>query len=368
MRGFFLLAGLTASCRGDLAPTADALELYGQGRGLLEAGQPLEAARAFEEAARLDPGSGTLLSWQAWALAQAGDLQGALDLLEHGLAPSMITPQVRYNRAAWMAGLGRHEQALAELERALKEDPQLRDSARRDSDFQPLVARGLLQPLLGSAPLRATLAGEEGSILLGERYDLQLELSMDPGVALSLVPPSPLPEGFALRKVIDDRSCEDDQCSRRLSYGLGAMRAGQGELGPWIVRAGARQAELPAVPWRVVAPPGLPVPEPWGQPEADAAYWTPWDTLGQLHAPDARTVAGRLLVLGEPGDRMELQASAGALGAAVLEPPLELELRQSDQVQLQVRAWAWKPGAEGVQVRVWRAGSLVLDHWAAVEP
>jgi hypothetical protein len=356
-----LLLLLLLGCPGERRPEARALALYERGQGQLEAGDYQAAAESFRLATERDPLRPVLRSWQAWALAQGGDPAAAIALLEGPGAPA-LGPHDRYNLAAWHARLGENESALALLAAALQDDPGLRSGLRDDPDLRGLLEAGTMSARLDDLALRAIMVGEEGAILAGEPYDL--ELDVQPGeLRLSLAWEQPLPPGFTLRRVVDDRSAESATESLRVvRYRVRTSVGGEGSLGPWTLLAEDATVAIPEVPWQAVVPPGVLLDEaeaPW---DLDPAWWTPREALEGLQSGSAALRHGLLVVCYQRGDVL------GVGGGAVLEPPLEIELREDDQPTLLAKAWRWAPGAERARVTLTRNGGVVLDVELLREP
>ncbi|MFH1465995.1 MAG: tetratricopeptide repeat protein, partial [Pseudomonadota bacterium] len=253
---------LLAGCGGPHSGPARALEEYEQGRRLIEEGQPLQAAERFGRAAEADPGHSLLVSWQAWALASGGQVEEAIALLQ--AAPGARLPEDLYNLGAWSARLGRDEEALASLTRAIAADPSLRTRLADDPDLAALQGRLHGLHALGEEPLRALMIGEEGAILAGESYDLELVVQSAAGRALALSWDQPLPAGFTLRRAVDEVAAGRGGAGelRTLTWRVRAAAPGEGDLGPWTLTVGAEQQALPAVPWQVLLPEGVEPPAP----------------------------------------------------------------------------------------------------------
>lgn len=350
-----LLLLLLVGCPGEKRSEARALALFERGQDLLRDGDALQAAERFGEAAEIDPLRPVLRSWQAYALAQGGEPAAAIALLEGPGAPA-LSPHDRYNLAAWHARLGEDESALALLAAAVSDEPSFREGLRDDPDFARLLEDGALSAGLDRVELRAVMLGEEGAILAGEPYDL--ELNVQPGNAfLRLSWDEPLPGGFTLQRAIDERSGGGGPEGLRLvRYRVRTSVGGEGSLGPWSLHAGDEEAAIGAVPWQAVVPPGVELDapaEPW---VLDPVWWTPREALAGLE-PGAAEARHGLLVVGHlPGDQLLVES------AALLEPALELELRLDDQPTLVAKAWRWAPDAIGAQVTLTRKGSVVLDE------
>ncbi len=357
MRGALLVV-LLAACGGDRRPEARALALYDRGIEQLERGEHAAAAASFAGAAEADPSRPLLRSWQAYALAGGGEVEAAVALLES--LPVMLPPHDPYNLAAWCARLGRDERALSHLGQALEADPALRDALRDDPDFAALRASGGLDAEL-DRELRAVMLGEEGAILAGEQYDLELDIQgrEEPGIALRWL--EPLPAGFSLGRVVDDLSGEGGEALRTIHYRVRVRRGGDGSLGPWSLLVGSRALEIPAVPWEALLPAGVELGPLSELPPLDERWWTPREALAGLEPPAAEARHGLLVVVTAPGDQVVVDPG-GVQGA-----PLELELRRDDQATLSARAWRWAPEAEAASVRISRAGTPLIERRVARE-
>ncbi|MBN1334946.1 MAG: hypothetical protein JXB39_03195 [Deltaproteobacteria bacterium] len=342
-----------AACHGKFTETAEALDRYRSGRAHLERGEPVEAAEDFADAARLDPTSVALVAWQAHALAEAGDLEGAVRVLS-GQAPSgTVTPLMRYNRACYLARLGRSLEALDSLQRAVQEDPDLVAAARIDPDLVLLAGTPGFEAVVGHPAVQARMAGEEGAILAGETYDLVLEVRGPEGMRLDLTWVGPALPGFEVRRIVDE--AEEDGRHRTLTFTLFAGVAGEGTLGPWRLGVSGQALDLPAVAWEVVAPPGAtprtpPVLQPMGP-----GFWCPAEVLEGRATPSVGTWLGRLLVVHAPSDRVEVDPDA------VTGSPLVLEVRRDGQIQAVAQARSWAPDAARAHVRVIAGTDPVLD-------
>jgi tetratricopeptide (TPR) repeat protein len=330
------------------------MEAYGEGLGLLQAGEPLEAAERFAAAAAADPGHPLLVSWQAYALAAGGQREEAIALLQ--AAPGARLPEDLYNLGAWNARLGREEEALTWLGQAVTADPSLRDRLVGDPDLSNLQARigGLAA---AEEPVRALMNGEEGAILAGESYDLELVVQGGSGRALLLGWEEPLPGGFSLRRAVDEVSGGqgDAGAVRSLSWRVRAAVPGEGTLGPWTLAVGEGRHPLPAVTWQVLLPEGVePPPVDTGAP-LDPAWWTPREALAGLAAPTAAWRHGALAVLFSPGDSVDVTPVPACAA-------FEIELRRDDQAETLARVWPLPAGGAAPRVRVVRGGKVLSDQ------
>jgi len=351
------LAWVLSSCGGGRSGQGRALDRFEEGRRALDEGRAGVAAEAFARAAELDPGHGLLRSWQALALARAGRIEEAIALLEEPGRAGGLAPFDLYNLGAWNARLGREEAALAWLEQALAADPALRTALGEDADLAWLRERELFRSRIGGEKPTAAMLGEEGAILAGEPYDMELLVGAAGDASLALAWGQPLPEGFALRRAVDTLSAGagGGSATRSIEYSVRCTRAGEGTLGPWTLRIGELDLEVPAVPWQAILPEGIRLDPPELAPPPAPEFWTPREALAGLAAPAALERFGRLLLLSSPGDQVEIGPGA------VIDPPVELELRHDEQVEVQARLWTWAPAARQAEVRIRRAGATLLE-------
>ena len=258
---FWLLA-----CSQPEVPVKRALELYAQGLSELEAGQSMQAAEDFAQARLLDPQSAELLIWQAKALAEAGDLTGAIALLDQAVALRPGLVEAWYNRACYRARAGDLDGASQDLQQALRSPELDRLIVAQDPDLMilradPANADWIPLPRLGlslKVPGQPAFLGAEIEAVIG------VAQGADQGLTLRASGPlSPL-----LRPVawIEERSSEmPDQ--RRLRLRLEVRGAGTAEEGPFVVSASGLTGELAAQSVALLAPQGhVPPSEPWTGP------------------------------------------------------------------------------------------------------
>jgi tetratricopeptide (TPR) repeat protein len=350
----WVLALLLVACPGERRPEARALEHFEAGRDLLERGDHQAALERFRQAREADPQRGLLRSWEAYALARGGEIQGAIELLE-AANPATLSPHDRYNLAAWHARSGDRERALALLGAALEDEPELRDHAAEDPDFDGLREDGSLVATLEDRALRAVMTGEEGAILAGELYDLELEVQ-PASVELNLEWKRELPTAMRLQRVVDERSGPDDGSGMRsLRYRLRTHAGGEGSLGPWTLSGQGQRVEVPEQGWEALLPAGVDIQAPAYSPGVEAAWWTPREALAGLEAGTAELRHGRLVVCTQPGDRVDFE------GAAPVGEALEIELREEGQTSLLAHAWPFAPDEQRFTVVITRQGSRLLE-------
>jgi predicted O-linked N-acetylglucosamine transferase (SPINDLY family) len=138
------------------------------GNALRALGQTDEAVAFLSAAIRLNPGLASAWSNLSALSRERGALTEALDLAAEAVQLDPTFPEGRLNRAVALQGLGRLEEGLAELERALKSAPRhmpswnalmlmaLYSDRRSAADIQALAARfgALFPPAPPAAPPR----------------------------------------------------------------------------------------------------------------------------------------------------------------------------------------------------------------------
>lgn len=294
-----LLACTTAEPEVDprLLPLQESLRLYDEGLVALEH-DPVKAAELFAQASEQDPRSAILHLWRAQALADAGDLEGAIAEAGTALGLDQNLVAARYNRACWRTRAGDLEGGREDLLEALMDvriDPL---SAALDPDLAPLLEA---YPELPRAelPCTATVPGE--AVFVGSDWTLVLECRHRPTEPLSIEGPA-LPG--ALRHVRTVQTVAPDGPLQRstLELTFSVQGAQEQPLGPWTFSSGVLQGHAPASPTRFLAPEGHAPPEPVPS--------QPWQVPTTLFPEEGiRREGPRVLVRAQPGDRVGWEAT-----------------------------------------------------------
>ena len=262
-----LLACTTAEPEVDprLLPLQESLRLYDEGLVALEH-DPVKAAELFAQASEQDPRSAILHLWRAQALADAGDLEGAIAEAGTALGLDQNLVAARYNRACWRTRAGDLEGGREDLLEALMDvriDPL---SAALDPDLAPLLEA---YPELPRAelPCTATVPGE--AVFVGSDWTLVLECRHRPKEPLSIEGPA-LPG--ALRHVRTVQTVAPDGPLQRstLELTFSVQGAQEQPLGPWTFSSGgcsrATPRRAPPASWpRRGTPPKSPCPRSPGR-------------------------------------------------------------------------------------------------------
>ena len=278
-----------------LEPVRESLAAYEAGTGALLSGRAEVAEEHFDAAIDIDGESATLRLWRAKARAEQGDLSGAIDGATEALGRQPGFLEARYDRACWRSRSGDLEGAAEDLAVAL-EDPTLdplfvaRDpdlSALRASEFGAVVPRPEL-------PVHAELV--EDAVFLGGEVVLKLAV-LHPD-ALRVEHEGADVGVLALRKVVEDRTGDNARTRTELRFAWTVLGAAEVALGPWRVSADGLQGVAEGGVVRALAPAGH-------SPDLVDSLADDWVLPSALEEGRA---GSRLVVFGEPGDRIEWAA------------------------------------------------------------
>lgn len=318
-------------------PLRAAVLSFQAGKEALSQGDPQAAAEAFGQAQALDPQSAELALWHGQALAEAGDLPGAIAQADRAvsLRPGLV--EGWYNRACWKARAGDLEGAASDLAQALR-SPELDPlSVAVDPDLQALREHPEFASVMPSAELPLAAELDPGPHFLGA--ELELRLTLDRGGELSpslssASEPSALMRPTAVIQDLDPNR----PGALGLRVRFKALGPGEVTLGPITAQAGALQGHSEALGVQLLAPPDTPTPT--------QVAWAPiWSLPASLLTgePGARAVQGWCLVELQPGDRARWEAT----------DVVEVELREGTRV---LRRGLLGQSEAGAPVVIERAG------------
>jgi len=97
-----------------------------------------EALVPLEAAAKLRPGDLSAAMALGWCYKRTQRLAQAIDALERAVPENLDEPLLHYNLACYWSLAGDSTKAVESLEEAFDLDPDLRDLAATESDFDPI--------------------------------------------------------------------------------------------------------------------------------------------------------------------------------------------------------------------------------------
>lgn len=345
-----LLVALVACPSGDpeLRARHDAIEAWEKGVRQLEAQDATAASRSFARALESQPGDPLLLAWEATALAQAGQLDQAIERLDRALEEQPNLVEARYNRAAYHARRGDPEAAAEDLATALQGGISLlpRD-VLEDADFQPYLDHPAFVAVLPAETLTVAVEGPPGTVFRGSEFDVRLRIAGGGRDAIG-VTAEEVRGPASLVEVIEDLVPSTEGPFRDITWRFRATGAGELTLGPFHVYAGTRTVMADPLVVRAAAPPGKEDPGP----AAPLTLRTPRELARQLVAPAARLHEEGLLVMAKPGAKVEVIPSPTG-------EPVRYELRERGQPVWVL--WHWTKAAPDVRVKILSAGKPVFD-------
>lgn len=318
----------------ELVATARSLAAWDRGREKLDAGDAAGALAAFREADEIRP-SPLLLAWEARAAAATGDTEGAVATLDRVLAAEPRFAEARYNRAAYLARLGRADAAAEDLKVALEDGAARSLSVLEDPDFQGLLDH----PSFSFLPQDALSLGVEPpppTAFWGAEISLRLRLLgiVQPPVTIAATRAT---GPIELVTVIEDTVDTSQGLGLDLVWTWRVVGAGDVEIGPLTVTAGRYVASADPVTVVASAPPGKELP-----PLDPIALLTPSQWLAQVPAASAKVLDGRLVVHAGASDRVTTNPA--------LPPPVRYERRERGIPT--DTALRWGAGAVATKIRI----------------
>ena len=320
-----LLLGL--GCGGDpvLDPIAEALADYDRGQEALASGDPDAARRAFAEARAHDDQTPTLAAWRPTRPRRPG--------MSWAPWPCSMRRWVAGRDPPTSGSTGRPPRPPGDLPGAAEDPRALYSSgllspreATADPDFAPLAAHPDYAVLVPPPRLDVVVTGEAGSVLLGEPWDLDLQVRGPADAALAIGEPSGGAGLLALERVVEEVGpVEAGRRGRQLRFRWRAEAAGVGALGPLTLRAGPATAEVEPQAIEVVA---------LGK-RAEPAAPPGWTALPIPLRSAPRSGADPRSARRVVGGRPRLSARIAWEGPAAEVRPVALELRREGQTLLQ---------------------------------
>lgn len=357
-----LLLSLAGCDRPDpeLVARRDALLHWEQGVQALEAGQADRARQSFAEARQLQPEHLSLAVWEAAAIAEQGDLQAAVDLLEGLLLADPSQGEARYNRAAYLARMQRPAEAAAELEQALELGVVAPGDVWEDEDFAPWRDHPAFG-IVPASPLSVAVELSSDTVFLGSDLRLRLRIAGAAGPHISITPEQA--QGpLQLVSVVEDVVPSTHGPVHDLSYTFRVLGAGEVLIGPLHIWAGEARIRLEPVRARALAPPDHRLERELRPP----VLKTPREIGARAASPSVRRIswsAGGAKLGADGEEALAVKLSPGdrvRLGPEVEPEPhrVRYELREAGTPQWVL--WLY-PKASPEQLEVVRQGRTLLE-------
>jgi tetratricopeptide (TPR) repeat protein len=127
----------------ELAQTVRALWLQSH-----QAPNPRTKIEYYDQILELTPGDPETMAYKADAALQLGDRDWALSLCNRILEENPDSSLALYQRACSWAGIGELDAAIVDLEKAIELAPGLREQARAEEEFAPLVEHEAFKALI----------------------------------------------------------------------------------------------------------------------------------------------------------------------------------------------------------------------------
>ncbi len=326
---------------------SESLEAWREGAKLLEAGNSKGARAAFARGLAARPGDTVLAAWDARAMAEGGDLDGAISLSRQILAANPDFGEVRYNLAAYLARKGAIEEAAAELEVALEHVARRPRDVLTDPDFQP----HLDDPAFGFLPTSGLVVAVDvpkNAIFWGSQGALTLRITgVDDHAVVVEAPPVAGP--IELVGVVQDLMLSTDGNAVDLTWTFKAVGAGSVELGPFSITAGPHHADVRSVQIETTAPEDKARPK---EPLEPFVFTTP-SRLGDAYGDaTAHRIDGGLAVRGMTSDRIEMSPMSASM--------VQYEVRVGGQPSWMVRLYRDFENLPET-VKITRGGDVLFD-------
>ncbi len=335
---------LTLACTDpDFGHLGVALEAYDDGRSALSTGSPMVAAEAFGRAAAADPGSDTLVAWEARALRKASEEGLALNRLNAGLKRFPDSSLLRYDRAALRAKMGDISGAADDLRWLYATEEANPIAVGEDPDFVSLRTDPTARILVPSAQVEASVELGSATVLVGETYVLDFRITSRTGAGVSLRQVGDSPAPMHIQRIVEDViDAGPIWTQRRLSVEVKATTVGRTAMGPWMVDSASTAVLTERVLVEAVALEGR-------RMHSKQAHSLPL-VVPSTRWPDASPPG----IEGEGDERWAILGSQHSVRPQESKTGLHMEYREGGQP----RWTAWQLAA-GVGVELWEGGEAV---------
>jgi hypothetical protein len=331
---------------GEVVTVEDrAIDAHDRAMAAREASDWEQSIFEWSKAIELDPESPSLRLWLAQTHLDANQLESALSVLSQAVRDFPADPTCRYNRAALRARTGDIGGAADDLRRLKAMGALNPDETGSDPDFAALRADPVFSDLVAMPRIGLSGKAPEGAVLLGETWELELELSV-PSLGSSELHWSDSSSSILrLESVIEEEKRLDARVRESDLYiRWRAVESGKSSAGPWRVSHGGGEAQFEAQSVEVMA----------------LGHWAGGESRPD---PDLIPIPRTLMTtmndqgVGRAGDWVAVRLSPGEVLRVEPEQPLiALEWRRfSGEI---VHASAFRVDSDGVANRVY-GGSRV---------
>ena len=330
----------------ELAAIQAAVSYWETGVKHLEAGESEKARLAFAEALKWQPEDVVLRVWWAKSLAAGGHLDAAVRALDHVLSEQPTFSEARYNKAAYLARLGRIEEAAPELQSAIRAGAASSYDVHDDPDFQDWLDH----PALGFLPeesITVHVEGPGGSVFMGSEFGVRVKVLG----ASQQIQMRPIDVGgpFEFLGVVEE--VRDSEVGALHEFDIRFRAVGPGELkiSSFQIQSGKRSSRVDGVKVVALAPPNTAI-----SPVALSEKWirTPAELRESRPVPSVWREGEALMVLSKSADDVKADRDLGV--------PIVYLVKEKGQPTWKLRVWLGS--SSPVQVRILRRGRIVFQE------
>jgi len=339
-----LLVGTVFGCGdAEMDPLAKSLSLYDEGRVQMKEGAFVDAAHSFHQARALDANSPALTAWEARALEQAGDAEAAEEILSGGLHRWRGHSDLRYNRAALRArtlNLEGAAQDLALLYSIGAVDPFV---VADDGDFASMANDPNTAALVPKREVKVSMRSELGAVMLGETFDLELQVAGSPGSDFSIRDLGANNGLLALERVVEDKSSSSQWEEAIVQIVYRTLTDGAMKGGPIEVTDGASVALTDPFEIEVVAL----AERTTRNAEARVPLVLPSGIIEENEPPWVGSWNGFPVFVFGPDMSPEVQWENGEID---VDRPVNMEFRRSGRTEWLAQVWPTSASGSGTVV------------------
>lgn len=327
-----LILGCSTPEEPELILYQQAIAEYDQGTLAMDGGDLPAAIAAFERAQAFRPEDLLIGAWRAKALADSNELEAAITELSRVIAARPSFTEARYNRAAYLARLGRFDESAVDVRKLLGSEAYLASDLYEDPDFSVAVGDASFA-FVPKAAVSAELVLPEHSVVQGTEVPVRLRLKSTTRLTGLKVEGSVTGPAH-LTRVLEERA----EGSVTVTWSLRMVGAGPVSVGPFLIQAtGANELQIPEKRFEAWTPPNRVGEEP-----RTLELELPSTRVGERRPSDAWRESDSVYVLVSEGHKVEINPSV-AVDAVVYERRLNgvadwvlLQYAASDEKKLRI--------------------------------